>query len=95
MRKADFIELVAQKSGMTKKDVDIAVDAFCAVVGDLLADGDKLSLPGFGTFEVRERAARKGRNIHTGEATDIPACRVPLFRPNTQLKGRVNGNAAG
>lgn len=95
MKKADFIALVAEKAGSSKKDADIAVEAVFTVLGDVLAAGDKLSLPGFGTFEVRERAARMGHNIRTGEATEIAACKVPAFRPNAQLKGKVNGDAAG
>lgn len=95
MRKADFVALVAEKAGITKKDAAVTVDAVFDAIGDVLAEGDKLSVPGFGTFETRERAARKGRDIHTGEPTDIAACVVPVFRPNAQLKGRVNENAAG
>ncbi len=95
MRKADFIALVAEKAGSSKKDADIAVDAVLAAIEEVLTAGDKLSLPGFGTFEVRDRAARKGHDIRTGEPTDIAACRVPVFRPNAQLKEKVNNNAVG
>ena len=95
MRKADFIALVAEKAGTTKKDADIAVDAILSAISDVLAADDKLSLPGFGSFEVRERAARKGYDVRTGEPTDIPACRVPVFRPSAQLKESVNTHAAG
>ncbi len=95
MKKADFIALVAEKAEISKKDADTAVDAVFSAIEEILAEGDKLSLPGFGTFEVRERAARMGHNIRTGEPTEIPACKVPAFKPNAQLKGKVNGDAAG
>lgn len=95
MKKAEFIALVADKAGISKKDADTAADAVFAAIEEVLASGDKLSLPGFGTFEVRERAARMGHNIRTGEPTEIAACKVPAFRPNAQLKGKVNDNAAG
>ena len=95
MRKPDFIELVAEKAGTTKKDADIALDAVLAALEEVLAADDKLTLPGFGTFEVRERAARKGHDIHTGLPTEIAACRVPVFRPSAQLKEKENQDAAG
>lgn len=95
MRKADFVELVAEKADFSKKDAAVAVTAVLSAIEDVLAAGDKLSFAGFGSFEVRQRNARKGRDIHTGEPTDIPACRVPVFHPNAQLKEKVNQNAIG
>ena len=95
MNKPEFVALVAEKAGTSRKDADIAIDAVLSAIEDVLTVGDKLSLPKFGTFEVRHRAARKGHDVRTGEPTDIPACWVPVFRPNAQLKGKVNHNAAG
>lgn len=94
MKKSDFLALVAKKAGISQKEAAVAVAAVFSAIEDVLAAGDKQTFAGFGSFEVRERGARKGRNIHTGEPTDIPACRVPVFHPNVQLKEKVNQDAA-
>ncbi|MCS1350975.1 HU family DNA-binding protein [Mechercharimyces sp. CAU 1602] len=91
MNKADLISQVAEKTDMTKKDATMAVDAVLDAITDALRDGDKVQLIGFGNFEVRDRAARKGRNPQTGEEIDIAASKVPAFRPGKALKDEVNG----
>ena len=77
--KADLIDGVAAKSGLTKKDATVAVDAVFETIQDALVDGEKVQLIGFGNFEVRSRAARKGRNPQTGEEIQIPESKVPAF----------------
>ena len=84
--KVQLIENVASKTGLTKKDATAAVDAVFGSIQDTLKQGDKVQLIGFGTFEVRERAARKGRNPQTGAEIKIPASKVPAFKPGKALK---------
>lgn len=86
MNKTDLISEVAGKSGITKKDAEKVINAFFTTVEDGLKKGDKIQLIGFGTFEVRDRQARKGRNPQTGTEIDIPAARVPAFKPGKALK---------
>lgn len=91
MNKQELITAMANKSGMTKKDADKAVNAFVNVVKDALIDGEKVQLMGFGTFEVRERAARKGRNPRNPqEEIDIPASKLPAFKPGKSFKDEIN-----
>lgn len=90
MNKAELIGSVAEKAGMSKKDAEKAVNAVFASVSDALAKGEKVQLVGFGTFEVRERAARTGRNPQTGEEIQIAASRVPAFRAGKALKDSVS-----
>lgn len=87
--KVQLIENVASKTGLTKKDATAAVDAVFGSIQDTLKQGDKVQLIGFGTFEVRERAARKGRNPQTGAEIKIPASKVPAFKPGKALKDSV------
>lgn len=89
MNKTDLINAVAEASELTKKDATKAVDAVFASITDALAKGDKVQLIGFGNFETRERAARKGRNPQTGQEIEIPASKVPAFRPGKALKDAV------
>ncbi len=89
MNKTELIGQVAAKTGMTKKDVEKVVSAFFATVEGSLKEGDKVQLVGFGTFEVRERKSRKGRNPQTGEEINIPAARVPAFKAGKALKDSV------
>jgi len=91
MNKADLISAVAQKSGLTKKDSEAAINAFISVVEDALTSGEKVVLVGFGTFETKNRAARKGRNPQTKETITIPASKAPVFKPGKALKDKVNG----
>ncbi|MGB4505064.1 MAG: HU family DNA-binding protein [Syntrophaceticus sp.] len=90
MNKAELIGSVAEKAGMPKKDAERAVNAVFAAIEEALANGEKVQLVGFGTFEVRERAARTGRNPQTGEEIQIAATRVPAFRAGKALKDAVN-----
>lgn len=87
--KSDVIDGVAEKTGLTKKDAGAAVEAFLDVVTDTLIKGERVQLIGFGSFEVRDRAARKGRNPQTGEELEIPATKVPAFRAGKGLKDAV------
>ncbi|HHY92692.1 MAG TPA: HU family DNA-binding protein [Firmicutes bacterium] len=89
MNKTDLVSAVAEKSGLTKKDAEKAVSAVFDVVGEALAAGDKVQVVGFGTFEVRERAARKGRNPQTGEEIDIAAAKLPVFKAGKGLRETV------
>lgn len=89
MNKAELINRVAEKTGLTKKDTEKAVNALVETIEQALANGEKVSLVGFGTFEVRSRKARTGRNPQTGATIEIPASRVPAFRPGKALKERV------
>jgi DNA-binding protein HU-beta len=89
MNKTELINAVAESTELSKKDATKAVDAVFQSIQDALADGDKVSLIGFGTFEVRDRAARKGRNPQTGEEIDIAASKVPAFKPGKGLKDAV------
>lgn len=87
--KAELVERVAAKTGLTKKDVSATVDALFDVVQEALKKGEKVQVIGFGNFEVRERAARKGRNPQTGEDIKIAASKVPAFKPGKALKDAV------
>ena len=90
MNKTQLIEAVAAKAGIKKKEAEAAVNAFTAVIEDALKAGDKVQLVGFGTFEVKERAARDGRNPKTGETIKIAASKSPAFSAGKGLKDAVN-----
>ncbi len=87
MTKADFVTAVATKSGLTKADAEKAVNAFTGAVTELLKKGDKLVLPGFGSFSVASRAARIGRNPQTGKELKIAASKSGKFSAGKDLKG--------
>ncbi|MBE6742294.1 MAG: HU family DNA-binding protein [Ruminococcaceae bacterium] len=89
MNKTDLVAAVAAKAEISKKDAEAAVTAVIASITDALADGDKVSLVGFGTFEVKERAARTGLNPRTGEKLSIPASKAPAFKAGKALKDAV------
>jgi DNA-binding protein HU-beta len=89
MNKTDLVAAVAAKAEISKKDAEAAVSAVFASITDALADGDKVSLVGFGTFEVKERAARTGLNPRTGEKLSIPASKAPAFKAGKALKDAV------
>lgn len=89
MTKAELIAAIAEKAGMTKKDADAALSATIDTITDTLAKGDKIQLVGFGTFEVRERAARKGINPQSKKEITIPATKVPAFKAGRALKDAV------
>lgn len=89
MTKTDLIAQVAANTEMSKKDAERAVSAMFEALGKAMADGEKITISGFGTFEVRERAARTGRNPHTGENIEIAAAKVPAFKPGKALKDAI------
>lgn len=89
MNKTELVAAVAAKAGISKKDADAAVAAVFASVTDALANGDKVQLIGFGTFEVRERSAKTARNPRTGETMTVPATKVPAFKAGAALKAAV------
>lgn len=89
MNKTELINAVAERAGVTKKDAESVISATIDTITAALAAGDKVQLTGFGSFEVKERAARVGRNPRTGEATEIPAARVPSFKAGAVLKNSV------
>jgi DNA-binding protein HU-beta len=90
MNKSELIDAVANAADMTKADATKAIDAFVSVVGDTLKEGDQITLVGFGTFLVRHREARSGRNPRTGETIQIAASNVPSFKAGKALKDAVN-----
>ena len=91
MNKTELIEAIAKESNLSKKDAEAALSAYTTVVTKALKKGDKVTLVGFGTYEVRNRAARNGKNPQTGEAVTIKAAKVPAFKPGKGLKDAVNG----
>ena len=90
MNKSELIAAIAAKTGETKKDAEATLNAFVDVVTESLVKGDKVQLVGFGSFEVRKRAARKGRNPQTKEEIKIPASKAPVFKAGKALKELVN-----
>ena len=90
MNKSELIAAIATKTGETKKDAEATLNAFVNVVSETLAKGDKVQLVGFGSFEVRKRAARKGRNPQTKEEIKIPASKAPVFKAGKAIKDLVN-----
>ena len=91
MNKTELIAAVAEKTGLSKKDSDAAVAAVVDAITESLVQGEKVQLVGFGSFEVKKRAARTGRNPHTKEQIEIPASRVPVFKAGKALKDTVAG----
>lgn len=90
MTKAELIAVVSEKTQFTKKDSDAAVTAVINAITEALENGEKVSLVGFGTFEVKERAERMGHNPQTGEPMPIAASKAPVFKAGTALKAAVN-----
>ncbi len=86
MNKAELISSVAEQAELSKKDSEKAVNAVLDTIGRAIGQGERVQLVGFGTFEIRERAARKGRNPQTGEEIDIAAARVPVFKAGKTLR---------
>ncbi|MDC7783189.1 HU family DNA-binding protein [Priestia aryabhattai] len=89
MNKTELVDAVATKSELTKQDSKKAVDALFETISNTLAKEEKIQLVGFGTFEIRERAERTGRNPQTGEQMTIPASKSPAFKPGKELKEAV------
>ena len=90
MTKTELVNALAEKSGLNKSDASKALIATIEVITDALKAGDKVTLIGFGTFSVSERAARTGKNPQTGEAISISASKTAKFKPGQQLKVAVN-----
>ena len=89
MNKNELIAAVAERANMTKKESEIAVSAMIDAITDALCDGDKVQLVGFGSFEVKKREARVGRNPKTKEPIEIPATKVPVFKAGKLLKDSI------
>ena len=89
MNKTELIAIAAERSGITKKDAERLINAAIDAATEALVAGDKVQLTGFGCFEVKDREARVGRNPKTREAVEIPATRVPQFKPSKALKDNV------
>ena len=90
MTKADLVNVVVAESGLKKKEAEAAVNAVFSAISNALKDGDKVQLIGFGTFEVKDVAAREGRNPQTGETITIAASKKPAFSASKALKDEVN-----
>ncbi len=90
MNKSDLIAAIAAKTGSTKKNAEASLNAMTEAITEALVKGDKVQLVGFGSFEVRKRAARKGRNPQTKEEIKIPASKAPVFKAGKALKDLVN-----
>ncbi len=89
MNKAELVEEVSGEVGLSKRETQKVIDAIIGTIKDTLATGEKVTLVGFGTFGVRQRMARTGRNPQTGAALQIPAKKVPRFAPGKTLKEKV------
>ena len=90
MNKSELIAAISAKTGETKKEAEATLNAFVEVITNALVEGDKVQLVGFGSFEVKKRAARKGRNPQTKEEIKIPASKAPVFKAGKALKDLVN-----
>jgi integration host factor subunit beta len=95
MTKAELVEEVARAAELTKKDSEVIVEEVFKNIIQALNRGEKIELRGFGSFRVRQRDARRGRNPKTGAPVDIPAKRVPYFKPGKELKELINAHAEG
>ena len=90
MTRTELVANVAEKAGITKKSADVVLNSLFDTIKQALVEGDKVQIIGFGTFEIRNRAARKGRNPQSGEEIDIPASKLPSFKAGKALKEAVN-----
>ena len=90
MTKAELVEIIAQETGVNKKDTGVIVNLIMENIGQSLVQGDKVELRGFGSFKVKTRRARLARNPRTGDSVDVPAKRVPFFKASNELKARLN-----
>ncbi len=89
MTKADLVEMVASKTGLTRSDVAAVVDEFLESVKKTLENGNNIEIRGFGTFKIKARKARKARNPRTGEEVPVPDRKVPVFKPSNEFKGLI------
>lgn len=92
MNKGELVDAIAEKADVTKKDADAILTAVLDTILETVASGDKVTVVGFGSFEVRERQAREGRNPSTGQPIKIPATKVPAFSAGKQFKDAVAGS---
>jgi integration host factor subunit beta len=90
MTKADLVEVVARAADLTKKDAEVVVEEVFAAIIESLNRGEKIELRGFGSFRIRQRNSRRGRNPKTGDAVEIPAKAVPYFKPGKELRELIN-----
>ena len=90
MTKAELVDEIAQKADLTRKHSEVIVDAVFSSIVEALQGGDKIELRGFGSFRVRHRASRTGRNPKTGEGVVVPAKKVPYFKPGKELRELIN-----
>jgi len=89
MTKAELVEKVAEKTGLTKNDVAVTVDTFLDSIKSAMESGSNIEIRGFGAFKIKERKARKARNPRTGEEVPVPARKVPVFKPSNEFKSMV------
>ncbi len=89
MTKADIVENIAERTGLTKTDTSLVVEGIIETLKEALVGGDSVEIRGFGTFKIKKRAARRARNPRTGEPVDIPAKYVPAFKASRELKDAV------
>jgi integration host factor subunit beta len=92
MTKAELVEEVGQQAALTRKHSEVIVDAVFSAILEALQRGDKIELRGFGSFRIRERGSRTGRNPKTGEGVVVPAKKVPHFKPGKELRELINRN---
>lgn len=89
MNKGEFLQAITDKTGVARKDVATVFEGMSDIIAETLKKDEKISLAGFGNWEIKNKAARKGRNPATGDIIDIPAKRVPYFRPSANLKESI------
>ena len=90
MTKADIVDIISHGTGLTKVETEAVIDAFLTTLGDAMVDGRRVEFRKFGSFGVKKRAPKQARNPGTGEAVDLPARFVPVFKPSKLLRERVN-----
>jgi integration host factor subunit beta len=90
MTKAELVDEIADRADLTRKHSEVIVDAVFSSIIEALQEGDKIELRGFGSFRVRHRASRTGRNPKTGEGVQVPAKKVPYFKPGKELRELIN-----
>jgi integration host factor subunit beta len=91
MTKAELVEMIAESTGVSKKDTGVIVNMILENIGGALIEGDKVELRGFGSFKVKKRRSRQARNPRTGDSVTVPAKQVPYFKASNELKARLNG----
>jgi DNA-binding protein HU-beta len=89
MTKAELVEKIAEKTGLTKNDVAVTVDTFLDSIKSAMENGNNIEIRGFGAFKIKERKARKARNPRTGEEVPVPSRKVPVFKPSNEFKNVV------